>query len=188
MWIPTGNKLTVCERRKGSDSGVRKRQEMLEIRLATPDQFEEIWSMFQEAVESGESYPYPPGTTLEEGRSYWFAPRARVYIAYIDGVAVATRYIIPNKCGLGSHVANTGVIIDSSYRGRGLGKQMMEFALSEAKALGYRALQLNLVVAENKASLTICKQYGFEEVGRLPGAFHWKQERYVDALVLYREL
>lgn len=161
---------------------------MLEIKLASQNQFEEIWPMFHEAVRTGESYPYPLDTNFEEGRRFWFASGARVYIAYLEGVPVATRYIVANKCGLGSHVANTGVILDSSHRGRGLGKEMMKFALSESKALGYRALQLNLVVAENLASLAICKQFGFEVVGRLPGAFHWKGERYVDAVVLFRTL
>ena len=161
---------------------------MLEVKEATAQQFDEIWPMFAEAVRSGESYPYPMGTTKEQGRDFWFAPGARVYVGYLNGQAAATRYIVPNKSGLGSHVANTGVIIDQKFRGRGLGKSMMEFGLKKAKELGFRAIQLNLVVEKNLASLAICKEYGFEVVGRLPKAFHYKGEEYVDAFVLFREL
>ncbi len=96
--------------------------------------------------------------------------------------------IVPNKVGLGSHVCNTGVMIDPTYRGRGFGKIMNDFAIRKARELGYMAIQLNLVVATNAASLHICKQNGFEIVGTLPGAFFYKRERYVDAYVLYKTL
>ncbi len=161
---------------------------MLDIREAKPEQFDEIWHIFQDVVKDADSYPYPPDIDKETACNLWFAPGAKIYIAYLDGVAVATRYIVPNKIGLGSHIANTGVMIDRSYRGKGLGKQMMEFAIKQAKALGYRALQLNLVVATNEASIKICKQYGFKIIGTLPGAFHYKQREYVDAYVMFREL
>lgn len=161
---------------------------MFDIRRAHPDQFEEIWPIFEEVVKAGESYPFPVDTDLEQGRRFWFAPGADVFIGYLEGRAVASRYIVPNKVGLGSHVANTGVILDRSVRGRGLGKTMLEFGIKKATELGYRALQLNLVVANNHASLAICKKYGFEIVGRLPGAFHFRQQEYVDAFVLYKTL
>lgn len=161
---------------------------MLDIREARPDQFDEIWHIFQEVVKDAESYPYPPDISFEEAQALWFAFKAKVYIAYLDSVPVATRYIIPNKVGLGSHVANTGVMIDRRYRGQGLGKQMMEFAIKQAKELGYRAIQLNLVVVNNEASIKICKQFGFKIIGTLPGAFHYQQKEYVDALVMFKDL
>lgn len=144
--------------------------------------------MFSEVVKAGESYPYPMDTTKEQGRDLWFAPGAQVFIAYLNGKPAATRYIVANKPGLGSHVANTGVIIDKKFRGQGLGKAMMEFALEKAKELGFSALQLNLVVETNEASLAICKSYGFQVVGRLPEAFHYQGRKFVDALILFREL
>ncbi len=159
-----------------------------EIREATADQFEEVWPIFREVVRTGETYPYPMDTDLEEARGLWFAPGARVYFGYLDGVAVASRYIVPNKPGLGAHVCNTGVMVDATVRGQGLGKKMMDFGLAKAKELGYRAIQLNLVVSTNGASLEICKRNGFQIVGTLPGAFHFRGERYVDAYVLYRDL
>lgn len=161
---------------------------MIEIRKVTSEDFEDIWPMFCEVVRAGESYPYPMDTSKEQGRRFWFSPGAHVYVAYLDGQAAATRYIVANKPGLGGHVANTGVIIDQKFRGRGLGKKMMEFGLQEAKELGFKALQLNLVVEPNKASLAICQEYGFHVVGRLPKAFLYQGRELVDAFVLFREL
>lgn len=159
-----------------------------EIKEATREQFEEIWPIFEEVVRKGETYPYPMDIGLEAARSAWFAPGAHVFIGYLDGVAVASRYIVPNKPGLGAHVCNTGVMIDKACRGKGLGKAMMTFGLKKAKELGFRAIQLNLVVSTNKASIEICRKNGFEIVGTLPGAFHFRGERFVDAYVLFKEL
>lgn len=139
-------------------------------------------------VQDADTYPYPPNINKEEAKKLWFAKDARVYIAYLDGKPVATRYIAPNKVGLGSHVANTGVMIDKSYRGKGLGKQMMEFGINKARELGFKAIQVNLVVCTNTASIKICQKYGFEIIGTLPKAFYYKQEKYVDAYVMYKML
>lgn len=161
---------------------------MIEIKEALPQQFEEIWPIFQEVALSGESYPYLPTITKEEAKAQWFAPNARVYIAYDEGKPVASRYIVPNKTGLGSHVCNMGVMIDKHYRGKGLGHTLMEFGINKAKELGYRAIQLNLVVSTNVPSIKLCEKYGFEIIGKLPGAFFYKQQEYVDALVMYKKL
>ncbi len=96
---------------------------MLEIKEANENQFQEIWHIFQDVVKDADTYPYPPDVSFEDAKKLWFAPNAKVYIAYLDGKPVATRYIVPNKVGLGSHVANTGVMVDKHYRGQGLGKQ-----------------------------------------------------------------
>ena len=160
----------------------------LEIREVGPEQFDEIWPIFEEVARAGDTYPYPMDVSKEEARAYWFMPHARVYHGYLDGVPVASRYIVPNKPGLAAHVCNTGVIIDKHYRGKGLGKQMMAFCLQKTKELGFKAIQLNLVVSTNTASIKICQKNGFEIVGTLPGAFFHKEERYVDAYVMYKTL
>lgn len=161
---------------------------MLEIKEANPDQFEEIWPIFKEAAQEADTLVYSPDITKEEAKSLWFAPSAHVYIAYLNGKPVATRHILPNKVGLGSHIANTGVIIDKNYRGQGFGKIMVEFAINKARELGFKAIQLNLVVSTNIASVKNCERYGFRIIGTVPKAFHYKQEKYVDAYIMYKEL
>ncbi len=152
------------------------------------NQFDLVWPIFKEVVAKADNYPYPPDLDFEAARDLWFASGARVYAAYLGDEIVATRYMVPNKVGLGSHVANTGMMVDGKYRGQGIGKTMMQFAIDEAKRLGYRALQLNLVVTRNQASIKICQQFGFEIIGILPGAFYYKQQEYVDAYVMYKSL
>ena len=161
---------------------------MLEIKEIQENQFDEIWPIFQDVVKDADSYPYSPDITKEEAKKLWFSSDAHVYVAYLDDQPVATRYIAPNKVGLGNHIANTGVMIDKKYRRRSLGKAMMEFAIKKATELGYRAIQVNLVLCTNTASVKICKEYGFKIVGTIPDAFHYKKEKYVDAYIMYRAL
>lgn len=160
----------------------------LSIIEVTKDQFSEIWPFFEEVIRAGETYPFPMDTDEKAARDFWFAPHAKVYNAYLDGRCVASRYIVPNKPGLGSHVCNTGVVIDKAVRGQGLGYQMMEFALQKTKELGFKAIQLNLVASNNHASLKICRSVGFETIGTLKSAFHYRAEEYIDAHVMYKTL
>lgn len=160
----------------------------LSIREAGTDSFAEIWPIFRDVVADEDTYPFPADIAFEDARAAWFAPGARVFNAYVGEELVASRYIVPNKPGLGAHVCNIGVIIAKAWRGKGLGRQLNDFAIEKARELGFRAIQLNFVVSTNVASIRICQANGFEIVGTLPGAFHYKRERYVDAHVMFRTL
>ena len=47
-------------------------------------------------------------------------------------------------------------------------------------------MQFNFVVSTNHRAVRIWQSFGFETVGRLPGAFQHPTEGYVDALVMFR--
>lgn len=160
----------------------------LDYREVGPDAFDAIWPILHDVLAGEDTYPWPADTTFEAARDYWFAPGARVWTVYHDGELVASRYIVPNKPGLGRHVCNTGVIVAQAWRGKGLGKPLNDFAIVKARELGFRAIQLNFVVSTNTPSIRICRQNGFEVVGTLPEAFHYKRQRYVDAYVMFLKL
>jgi ribosomal protein S18 acetylase RimI-like enzyme len=62
---------------------------------------------------------------------------------------------------------------------------MCSHSLVEARSLGFKAMQYNLVVASNEDAVHLWQKMGFEVVGRLPKAFNHPKLGYVDALVLY---
>lgn len=161
---------------------------LLTIREVAPEAFDEIWPIFRDVVADEDTYPWPADTGFDAARALWFAPGARVYNAYAGDTLVASRYIVPNKPGLGGHVCNIGVMIARDWRGKGYGRQLNDFAIAKARELGFRAIQLNFVVSTNAASIRICQKNGFEIVGVLPEAFHYKRERYVDAYVMFLKL
>jgi L-amino acid N-acyltransferase YncA len=101
---------------------------------------------------------------------------------------VGAYYLKPNRPGLGAHVANGGYIVDPARHSHGIGSELGRHSIAEARRLGYRALQFNLVVETNAASIALWHKLGFNVVGRLPGAFRHIERGYVDALVLYRTL
>ncbi len=73
-------------------------------------------------------------------------------------------------------------------RGQGIGRAMGEHCLSEARRLGFRAMQFNFVVSINESAVRLWQQLGFEIVGTLPGAFCHPESGYVDVYVMYRSL
>jgi ribosomal protein S18 acetylase RimI-like enzyme len=79
-------------------------------------------------------------------------------------------------------------MISASARGRGIGRAMAEHCLSEARRLGFRAMQFNYVIFTNTAAIRLWQDLGFEIVGTLANAFRHPIEGYVDVYVMYRSL
>ncbi len=158
------------------------------VRPATGADADAIWRIFRAVVAAGETYAYAPESSREQALELWAGGAGSCWVAAADGRVVGTYILRPNQPGLGAHVANAAFMVDPAARGRGIGRLMGEHALARAAADGFRAIQFNLVVAGNLAAVGLWRSLGFEVVGRLPGAFFWRRERYVDALVMYRTL
>ena len=58
----------------------------------------------------------------------------------------------------------------------------------QAVAMGFRAMQFNLVVASNVRAVRLWQHLGFAIVGTLPGAFRHHTLGYVDAHVMFKTL
>lgn len=97
-------------------------------------------------------------------------------------------YIKPNQPGLGAHICNCGYIVGESLRGRGIGRALCEHSQTQAAALGYRAMQYNLVVSANAAAVHLWKKCGFAIIGAVPQAFNYKRREFVDAYIMYKKL
>ncbi len=140
-------------------------------------------------IRDGETYPYAPDMDEESARQMWLDVTEASYVAEdAPGEILGTFYIKPNQPTLGAHVANCGYMVSESARGRGVATLMGEHSQEEAVRLGYRAMQFNLVVKTNKASVHLWRKLGFDIVGTLPGAFLHSTHGYVDAHVMYKVL
>jgi len=180
----------------------------MEIRRASQTDGDAIWNIFHEVVAAGDTYAFDPQTSRKDALAYWFRPDTHTYVAELqsvgDGVAppgkptasptiydrqIGGTYILrPNQLGPGSHVANAAFMVAASARGQGIGRAMAEHSLSEARRLGFRAMQFNFVVSTNMAAIHLWKELGFKIVGTLPGAFRHPQNGYVDVYVMFRPL
>lgn len=160
----------------------------MQIREAQKADWEAIWSIFHAVVASGETYPYPPDTDQKTATRLWLETPRKTLVAEVDGRIVGTYYIRDNQPGLGNHVCNCGYMVHPDHRRRGIGKALCAHSLGLARELDYRAMQFNLVVATNTASIALWQKMGFSMVGRLPGAFAHPAFGYVDAFVMFRSL
>jgi ribosomal protein S18 acetylase RimI-like enzyme len=157
-------------------------------RPATTADHDAIWAILEPVIREGASYPLDPGIGREEAFAYWFAPDKQVFVAEADGAVLGTYYLKPNSTGLADHVANAGYMTHPDARGRGVARAMALDSFERAKAMGFTAMQFNLVVETNEAAVHLWQQVGMELVGRLPKAFRHKTHGPVDALVMYRIL
>lgn len=158
------------------------------IRPAEPADHDAIWSILEPTIRGGETYTLPRDLSREQALDYWFAPGHEAFVADLAGDVLGTYYLRANQQGGGAHVANCGYMTARRASGRGLARAMCAHSLETARTRGFRAMQFNFVVSTNQRAVRIWQSFGFEIVGRLPGAFRHPTDGYVDALVMFRNL
>ncbi|OEH84381.1 GNAT family N-acetyltransferase [Desulfuribacillus stibiiarsenatis] len=158
------------------------------IRIATEDDFLEVWGLLQPVFQKGDSYPHPPEMTEEEAFHLWMEVPIATYVAIQDHKPIGTYYIKANQIGLGNHVCNSGYVVSPEARGLGLGRMLCEHSKAQAKALGFLAMQFNFVVSTNTIAVNLWQSCGFSIVGTLPKAFRHLEKGLVDAYVMYHWL
>ena len=170
----------------------------MRICVATEADREAIWNIFHDVVAAGDTYAFDPGISRREALAYWFRPDTHTYVAKLDYFKqssseqaeriVGTYILRPNQSGGGSHVANAAFMVAPAARGQGIGRAMGEHCLSEARRLGFRAMQFNFVVSTNDLAARLWQKLGFKIVGTLPGAFHHPEKGYVDVYIMFCSL
>jgi ribosomal protein S18 acetylase RimI-like enzyme len=125
----------------------------------------------------------------QEAHQNWIASPAATYVVVDENKKIlGTYHIKPNQPGLGSHVCNCGYVVAENARGQGVASEMCKHSQTQAQAMGFTAMQYNLVVSTNKGAVRLWRNQGFEIVGTLPEAFQHAKLGFVDAFVMYKQL
>lgn len=161
---------------------------MLTIREAQFEDSDAIWAILEPVIRAGETYTLPREMDREQALAFWFSSGHEVFVADEDGKVIGTYFLHPNQKGGGSHVANCGYMTARDAFGRGVARTMCAHSLEHAKKRGFRAMQFNFVVSVNERAVRLWMSFGFEIVGRLPGAFLHPVAGYTDAYVMYKVL
>ena len=161
---------------------------MIQIRKATKADQDSAWEIIRPVIAGGDTYCFSPDSSKEKMLAYWFGEDKNTYVATLDEEVVATFVIKDNQIDLGSHIANASYMVSSAHEGKGIGRLIGEYSLIEAKALGYRAMQFNLVIKSNERAIQLWQKLGFRVIGEVPEAFLHAKNGYTDALIMYREL
>ncbi len=158
------------------------------IRSTRPEDAPAIAGIILPTIQAGETYTLDLAMSEDAALAYWMASDKEAFVAEDDGVILGTYYMRPNQTGGGSHICNCGYMTASAATGQGIARHMCEHSINHARARGYRGMQFNFVVSTNERAIKLWQTFGFEIVGRLPGAFRHPTAGYVDALVMYRDL
>ena len=138
--------------------------------------------------EEGDSYPQEDMSNVEDFRAYFLSHEVFVVLDKQTEEVLGGFYIKPNFPGRCSHNCNAGFVAKTNARGSGIGSFMMENYLILARDIGYKASFFNLVFVSNKASVRLCRKYGFTEIGIVPKAGNLKGKGYTDAYQFYKDL
>lgn len=161
---------------------------MLEIRKAAEADKQAVWEIIKAVIATGDTYVFSPDSAEDEMLDYWYSADKHTYVATVDGATVGTFFLKANQPGLGSHVGNAGYMVAPGNAGRGIGRQMAEWSLDEARRLGFRSMQFNFVVKSNVHAAKLWQDLGFEIIGEIPEAFDHARDGLTNAYIMYRKL
>ncbi|HWQ24692.1 MAG TPA: GNAT family N-acetyltransferase [Gaiellaceae bacterium] len=109
-------------------------------------------------------------------------PDAAVFVAEDGGRVVARLSLARDPHPASRHVADLGLMVAAGYRGRGIGRRLLEEAVGWARTSGVRKLELH-VFPWNEPALRLYESFGFEREGYRK-AHYERDGEYVDAILM----
>jgi L-amino acid N-acyltransferase YncA len=160
----------------------------MNTRLANLSDHEAVWQIISAVISTGDTYVFAPDSSKEKMLNYWFSTDKKTYVAEENNEILGTFYLKENQPDLGSHIVNAGYMVSEKARGKGLGQLMAKFSLDEARRLGFRGMQFNLVVKTNEKAVKLWLKLGFEIIGEIPDAYKHSSLGYVNSYIMYQKL
>jgi L-amino acid N-acyltransferase YncA len=159
------------------------------IRLATRDDWPQIWPFFREIVDAGETYAYPLDLTSEQARELWlYDPPGQTVVLVEDDRVLGSATMGPNRPGRGAHVGTASFMVSSDARGQGVGRRLADYVVRWHREQGFRGIQFNAVVETNTSAVHLWQSLDFEIVGTVPEAFESRTHGRVGLHVMYLAL
>ncbi|SYZ78829.1 GNAT family N-acetyltransferase [Trichococcus shcherbakoviae] len=143
-----------------------------------------IWNHI---VKEGQYFPQENGLSIKEAAAF-FTEQTFTGVAEEDGAIVGLYILHPNNIGRCGHIANASYAVKADQRGKRIGEKLVVHSLEMAKAAGFRIMQFNAVVANNKGAISLYKKLGFKELGTIPGGFKMDDDTFMDIIPFYLEL
>jgi len=159
------------------------------IRAATPDDDAAICTIYNQGIEDRIATLETELRTPEERRQWMAArlPRHPVVVAVTDGQVVGWGSLNSfNPRPAYDNVVDLSVYVERGWRGRGVGRVLLQHLRALAETLGYHKMVL-AAFPYNEAGVTLYKKMGFMPVG----VYHEQGQldgRWVDVLIMERLL
>jgi L-amino acid N-acyltransferase YncA len=137
------------------------------IRDAGPGDAAAICRIYNQGIQDRVATLETEERTPEERRVWLEArgPRHPVLVVEVDGEVAAWGSLNSfNPRRAYDHVADFSLYVDRAWRGRGVGRRLLDALIARARALGYHKLVLS-AFPWNEAGMTVYRRAGFREVG-----------------------
>jgi L-amino acid N-acyltransferase YncA len=147
----------------------------------------EMTKIWNHVVMEGKYFPQENGLSIKEAEAF-FADQTFSGVAEENGAIVGLYILHPNNIGRCGHIANASYAVKADQRGKRIGEKLVVHSLEMAKQAGFRIMQFNAVVANNKGAISLYKKLGFKELGTIPDGFKMDDGTFVDIIPFYLEL
>lgn len=143
------------------------------IRPANQEDLHAINEIYNQAVRQRFCTAHLTPISLHE-RKKWFSQhdpeRFPVYISEEGGKVTGWVSLGPYRLGRQAlaHVAEVSYYVHEQERGKGIGSQLLEYAIKIAPALGFSVL-IAILLDRNPASIGLLDKFGFSRWGCMPG-------------------
>ena len=107
-------------------------------------------------------------------------------LAEIDGEVAGNGDITRGSYSVTRHHGHLGLTVRETYRGLGIGREMVRVLLAEARRQGLKTVDVEFLSA-NKATVHVYEKAGFKRVGSIPGKVY-RNGRFLDSLIMARRL
>jgi L-amino acid N-acyltransferase YncA len=159
------------------------------LRPATAADAEAICRVYNQGIEDRIATLETELRTPEERRQWLAArgPRHPVYVAEVEEMIVGWSSLnVYNPRPAYQYVADFSIYIERGWRGKGVGRRLLEHLIEQARALGYHKMMLS-AFPFNASGVALYEHMGFtragvfHEMGQLDG-------RWVDTLIMEKLL
>jgi L-amino acid N-acyltransferase YncA len=157
------------------------------VRPATHDDLPTIAGIYNWAVNQTFATIDSEPLSQEEVKSWYEAHVRRnpLIVAEEDGDVIGWARLMPWK-QRGFDIVEDLVYVDPVHHGRGIGRELLQRLVEDARALGYRTIVAS-VAADNGPGLKLHQSLGFEVVGTLKDAAY-KFDRWMDITLVQKRL
>jgi RimJ/RimL family protein N-acetyltransferase len=109
-------------------------------------------------------------------------PDAAVFVAETESRVVGRLSVARDPHPASRHVADLGLMVAVGFRGRGIGRALLERAVEWARSAGVRKLELH-VFPHNEPAISLYESFGFVREG-FRRAHYRRGTDYVDAILM----
>lgn len=143
-----------------------------EIRKAKITDLTRLTEIYNQAIITQKCTCDTQTFTVQE-RQQWFnehqSHRFPIWVCEIEGKVVGYSYISPYRSGRKAlrNVCEISYYLDYDYHRRGIGSQLMDYTIQEAKERGFINI-IAILLECNIGSIGLLRKFGFSQWGVLP--------------------